>query len=136
MLLWTPTPRSTEFNHLLARSIIVSFHRNIVPSPNLASPRGGLSNRICFIVYDSLIHISATPQSAKINTNEPLRESNELPSSRSTVSSLDEGGQRVEAESAPNLSNNRGNGVRQRVNSSGVLSRFIWAPSRGFRPGN
>lgn len=30
----------------------------------------------------------------------------------------------MEAESAQNLSNNRGNGVRQRANSSGVLSHF------------
>lgn len=43
-------------------------------------------------------------------------------------------GQGRTAELAPNLSINRGNGVRQRANSSGVLSRFIWAPSRGFRP--
>lgn len=42
----------------------------------------------------------------------------------------------MEAESAPNLSNNRGNGVRQQTNSSGVLRRFIWALSRGFRPGD
>lgn len=55
-------PCSTEFNYLLASSITFfpPKHGSITLSSSIQSLQAGLSNRICLIVYNSLIHISAT----------------------------------------------------------------------------
>lgn len=66
---------SCKFNHC-ASSNPNGF---ITGSRFVLSLGAGLSNRICLIAYNSPIHISASPQSTKISTNEPLWENNELP---------------------------------------------------------